>query len=164
MPVWYEVEKSEDGIINFMECNWHFHDFLIGQASYFPAKQMVELLMKYDTPNDIIILRFLKVKDFHFQSFDNPCDSMIFGSILKLSEDGCFLWYSSDDCPENDEELKNNSTWVEAENIIWAITDENGNPRELPEDKINQVWNNYGNTEYKHFQLKEYTGDKEAAM
>lgn len=51
MPVWYEVEKSEDGIINFMECNWHFHDFLIGQASYFPAKQMVELLMEYDTPN-----------------------------------------------------------------------------------------------------------------
>ena len=90
MSVWYEVEKSEDGIINFMECNWYFHDFLIGQASYFPAKQMVELLMEYDTPNDNIILRFLKIKDFHFQTFDNPCDSMIFGSILKLSEDGCF--------------------------------------------------------------------------
>ena len=29
MAVWYEVEHSEKGIHNFMECNWHFHDFKI---------------------------------------------------------------------------------------------------------------------------------------
>ena len=27
MAVWYEVEKSEAGINDFLDCNWGFHDF-----------------------------------------------------------------------------------------------------------------------------------------
>ena len=29
MAVWYEVEKSQAGIKNFLDSNWSFHDFRI---------------------------------------------------------------------------------------------------------------------------------------
>ncbi len=38
MPIWYEVEHSETGIYNFMECNWQFHDFKIERISYLSKK------------------------------------------------------------------------------------------------------------------------------
>lgn len=55
------------------------------------------------------------------------------------------------------EECRRYATWVEAERLFWAVTDEEGNPVELPEDRVNQVWNTNGKEEEKHFELKEFT-------
>lgn len=33
MGVWYEVEKTPNGINDFMECNWEFHDFTIDRIT-----------------------------------------------------------------------------------------------------------------------------------
>lgn len=59
------------------------------------------------------------------------------------------------------EEVKKYSDWIEANKILWAVTNSLGVPTEMPEDKIDQVWNTWGIIEKKHFRLTEYTGDME---
>ena len=54
---------------------------------------------------------------------------------------------------EHIEELKQSSSWIHAERLIWATTDKYGNPTELPADKIDQTWDIYGKIEHHHFDL-----------
>ena len=61
MAIWYEVEHSKKGIHNFMECNWHFHDFKIERVHYLPDSLTAELFLKYDKLEGSVILRFLNV-------------------------------------------------------------------------------------------------------
>lgn len=49
MAKWYEVEKTEKGIKEFMECNWEFHDFRAVKIQYVPGMDMVEIFLQYDT-------------------------------------------------------------------------------------------------------------------
>lgn len=44
MAIWYEVEKSEDGIYNFLECNWRFHNFSIDKIKYYRGKKSLRCL------------------------------------------------------------------------------------------------------------------------
>ncbi len=46
MAIWYEVEHSEKGIHNFMDCNWHFHDFKIERVNYLPDSYTAELFLQ----------------------------------------------------------------------------------------------------------------------
>ena len=46
-------------------------------------------------------------------------------------------------------------TWIESNRIIWAITDADGNPVEMPQNRIDQVWETWGKKEKKHFDFKE---------
>ncbi|MBQ8163525.1 MAG: hypothetical protein IJZ93_04070 [Clostridia bacterium] len=166
MPIWYEVEHSKTGIYNFMECNWHFHDFEIERISYLPDENSVELFLKYDELKGSVILRFINVYSMNvmfkveYGSLDN-----IMGSVLLLTQNGQFLWIDNDSWGDKSkhhiEELKKESSWVQAENIIWAVTDEYGNPTEMPANKIDQVWQIYGKIEHHHFDLKPYNGNNQ---
>ncbi|MBD5083282.1 MAG: hypothetical protein HDT34_03880 [Clostridiales bacterium] len=49
MAVWYEVEKTEKGIENFLESNWVFHDFTLERIEYITEKDLVEIFLRYDT-------------------------------------------------------------------------------------------------------------------
>lgn len=57
MAVWYEVEKNTEGIYNFLECNWCFHDFWIDKIEYHRTEKIVEIFMKYDELKGSVILR-----------------------------------------------------------------------------------------------------------
>lgn len=163
MAIWYEVEHSKEGIYNFMECNWCFHDFAIERVNYTPEENAVELFLKYDTMEGSIILRFLNVESLNVtvRAIKRYTDE-IFLSVLFLLDNGRFLWIDDDhgwgeDSYLHIEELKADSSWIEAERIIWAVTDKDGRPTELPDDKIDQTWDIWGKIEQHNFSLSPYT-------
>ena len=90
-------------------------------------------------------------------------DFELIGSVALLLENNSVIWLSDDSwgkqSKEHLEEIKQYTTWVEAERIFWAITDADGNPVEMPSERINQVWISYGKREEKHFDLKAFNGD-----
>ena len=158
MAIWYEVEHSKAGIYNFMECNYCFHDFKTERIHYSPEDNSAELFLKYDELKGSIILRFLDIHSMRVTiEADYGYQEELQGSVLLLLDDGQFLWIGSDTWGEQSnthiDELKKEYSWVQAEKIIWAVTDNHGLPTEMPTDKIDQVWSIYGKTEYHHFDL-----------
>ncbi len=100
------------------------------------------------------------VRDFDFRIYESQYDTIIMGAKTVLLQDGCLFWCSCEDY-DDIEEVKKYSDWIEANKILWAVTNSLGVPAEMPEDKIDQVWNTWGIIEKKHFRLTEYTGDME---
>lgn len=163
MAVWYEVEKSVIGINNFLDCNWAFHDFRLEEAKYNAAKDSLELFLKYDTMQEGVLLRFTQIHEYQVNTSRDYEAEWMYGSVVLLLDGGTMLWIDDDTWADNShehiEELKRFATWVKAERIFWAITDKDGNPVEMPSDRINQTWNTYGQIEEKHFELKEFDGN-----
>ena len=158
MAVWYEVLHSGNGIHNFMECNLHFHDFTIERISYNPDSNTAELFLKYDEVEGSVILRFVGVISMNINmQVEFGCMNEIMGSVLLLTEKGHFLWIITDSwgdqSEEHIEELKKSSSWIQAERLIWATTDKNGIPTELPANRIDQTRNIQGKNEHHHFDL-----------
>jgi len=158
MAVWYEVEHSETGIRNFMECNWHFHDFKIERVTYLSDSRTAEFFLKYDELEGSVILRFMDVHSMQINTkADMGCTRDIMGSVLLLLENGQFLWIDDDSWGEQSmdhtEDLKKGSSWVQAGRLIWAVTDSSGNPAELGAEKIDQTWSVWGKIEHHHFDL-----------
>ncbi|MBQ9743875.1 MAG: hypothetical protein IJW19_01995 [Clostridia bacterium] len=161
MAIWYEVEHSETGIHNFMECNYHFHDFKIERVSYLSDKNTTELFLKYDELENSIILKFVNVQAMNIAvKVDFGCSDEIMGSVLLLTENGQLLWIDNDSWGDKSEqhieELKKDSSWIQAESIIWAVTDEYGKPTEMPANIIDRTRIVYGKTEHHHFDLTPY--------
>ncbi len=162
MAIWYEVEHSKKGIHNFMECNWHFHDFKIERVNYLPDdSHTAELFLKYDELEGSVILRFVNVRSMNINiKVDMGYIGDIMGSVLLLLDNGQFLWIDDDSWGDQSidhiEELKKESSWIQAERLIWATTDCNGNPADLPADKIDQTLCIYGKIEHHHFDLTPY--------
>ena len=65
MAIWYEVEKSQKGIEQFLDSNWGFHDFRLERVEYTPGKDCLEIFLKYDTGEEGVLLRFTWIHDFH---------------------------------------------------------------------------------------------------
>lgn len=65
MAVWFELEKSEEGIRNFLGCNWCFHDFRLEKFTYVVEKDWVDILLNYDTDKEGRLLRFVDLGDMH---------------------------------------------------------------------------------------------------
>lgn len=165
MAIWYTIEHTKESINNFMEFNYHFHDFSIEKVTYIPDENIAELFLKYDELKDSIILRFINVRGMNVSvKVDCGYADEIMGSVLLLTDNNQFLWIDGDVWGEQSEqhieELKKECSWIQAENIIWALTDENGNPTEMPPYKIDQTWNIYGKIEHRHFDLIPYIKNK----
>lgn len=160
MAIWYEVEKSQTGIKNFLDSNWSFHDFRIEKIEYIPSRDMVEMFLKYDTQTEGVLLRFLGVHDVSIAVPDDYEADYIFGCSVFRQENNSLIWLNDEvNCEEQLDKVKQFATWVKAQRIIWAITDGDGNPIEMPTERIDQVWNIWGKIEEKHFDLKEFDGD-----
>lgn len=157
MAIWYEVEKTEDGINNFLDCNWGFHDFRAERIEYVPEMDMVEIYLKYDTRKEGVLLRFAWIKDMHINTQHDYDADWIYNSCLFITEKGTLIWVDEDITELEFGEVKHFATWVEAERMFWAVTDEEGNLVEMPEERINQEWNIDGKVVKKHFVLKEFS-------
>lgn len=163
MAVWYEVEKTEQGFYDFLECNWEFHDFRIEKVEYTSKKDMVEIFLKYDTGVEGVLLRFVGIQDMHIiTERDYEADWICESSIIGI-KNNMLIWLDNWnlDAEHMDEleQAKICTTWVEAEWLFWAVTDAEGNPVEMPADRIDQEWEVYGTVERKHFNLKEFKGN-----
>lgn len=162
MAIWYMVEQSTQGIKDFMECNWSFHDFRIERVSFIPGKDCVELFLLYDTRKDGVLLRFLNPHGMSVNvDIDYEADWLLGASLMK--EDDTILWIAADNIDLDNEyleDLKKHLTWIQAEKLIWAVSDGNGKPVEMPATRLNQIWNDYGVKIEKHFQFKEFVQDE----
>lgn len=75
----------------------------------------------------------------------------LFGTTLLLREDGDLQWFAAEDIIAAKVENPTFCTWVKSREMIWAITDGEGQPVAMPVDRLNQVWHDYGKTIEKHF-------------
>ena len=93
----------------------------------------------------------IRVCDDYMTDYLSACKCVI--------KDKHFFWYDDEDLTlDNIDEITQYCNWVECERIIWAVTDGSGMPIEMPDDRIDQVWNVWGKTEYHHFDFPEYKG------
>ena len=155
MAIWYKVEKTEQGIKDFLDCNWGFHDFRIERVEYVTGNDMVEIFLRYDTRKEGVRLRFVGLSGVHiYVNLDYEAD-WLFGTILLLRDDGDLQWLVADDVSETEAENPTFCTWVKSREMTWAVTDGEGQPVEMPVDRLNQVWHDYGKTIEKHFSFQE---------
>lgn len=160
MAIWYEVEKTQSGMKDFMECNWDFHDFTVERITYMPDSDLIEMFLKYDELEGSVLLRFIDVVDFRIVPRDRDYSSELMGSVIALDESDFLTWVADDSYPaENVDEAKKYATWIKSGKIIWTVTNAQGMPDEMPSYKIDQQWKIYGKTVEKHFSLKEYKED-----
>ena len=97
MTIWYELEKSPEGIRNFLESNWHFHDFRLESIEYTAGKDMVEVLLMYDSGEEGVLLRFTCIHDLHIQTGRDYEADWIMESILIQLEEGSIMWVERGD-------------------------------------------------------------------
>ncbi|MDE6723483.1 MAG: hypothetical protein K2J55_04730, partial [Eubacterium sp.] len=129
---------------------------------YSTEKDLVEIFLRYDTMDEGVLLRFSHIQNMHIDT-NRDYDFELVGSTALLLENNSVIWLSDDSwgnqSKEHLDEIKQNTTWVEAERLFWAITDADGNPVEMPPERINQVWIMDEKREEKHFDLKAFNGD-----
>jgi len=151
MAIWYEVEKTDSGIRGFLDCVAYFHDYKIERIRYDPDNHNAEVFFKYDKLEGSMIIGV---------TVHSWLEDYIFGAVLLRLDNGNMLWINDgrfgEESSKHIEELKADSSWIEAERIIWAVTDENGNPAEMPDHMIDQTWITYGKETRHHFDLKPY--------
>lgn len=155
MAIWYKVEKTEQSINDFLDCNWGFHDFRIERVEYVAGNDMVEIFLRYDTGKEGVRLRFVGLSGVHiYVNLDYEAD-WLYGTTLLLRNDGDLQWFAAEDVSEAEAENPTFCTWVKSSEMTWAVTDGEGRPVEMPADRFNQVWHNHGETIEKHFSFQE---------
>ena len=155
MAIWYKVEKTEQGIKDFLDCNWGFHDFRIERVEYVAGHDMVEIFLRYDTGKEGVRLRFVGLSGVHISVNLDYREAWLYNTTLLLGDDGDLQWLAADDVSETEAENPTFCTWVKSREMTWAVTDGEGQPVEMPIDRLNQVWHDYGKIIEKHFQFQE---------
>lgn len=156
VAIWHKVNATEQGVADFLDCNWGFHDFRIERVSFIPKSDTCEVFLKYDTGKEGVILRFSKLHDLFIRVDEDYLEAWLFGSTLLLQENGAIRWIAADDVTEYELESCTFATWVEADQLIWAVTDGDGQPIEMPAKRLHRVWNDCGKRVEKHFQFEGY--------
>lgn len=158
MAVWYTADASEAGRKAFLDFHRRFCGFRIGHAVTDAEQQQTDLFLQYDAYRGVL-LRFLGVTGVHIPP-EKPTDAWIAGASLIQAEEGFLIWY---DCDEMDygnekdrEKILQEACWICAAKLIWAVTDAAGNPVEMPEDRLDQTWEDYAVTTHHHFEFVPY--------
>lgn len=151
MSVWYKVNATEQGITDFLDCNWGFHDFRIERVTFVPESDTCEVFLKYDTGKEGVVLRFSKLRGMFIRVDEDYLDAWLFGSTLLLQENGTMRWIAADDVSAEEAAACTFATWVEADQLLWAVTDGDGQPIEMPSDCLHQLWNVDGKDIEKQF-------------
>lgn len=155
MAIWYKVEKTEQGIKDFLDCNWGFHDFRIERVEYVAGNDMVEIFLRYDTGKEGVRLRFVGLSGVHIAVIFDYKETWLYDTTLLLRDDRDLQWFAAEDVSEEEANDPSFCTWVKSREMTWAVTDGEGQPVEIPENRLNQVWNVYGETVEKHFSFRE---------
>lgn len=160
MAIWYEVEKTEHGLLHFHEANWEFHDFRIARITYFPEHNMIDIYLQYDTKKEGRLLRFYDVSAMHIEPVylsDYPY-SWMEGTLIWLEDDN-LVWVDSEFYSVGDPELKKametDFNWVKSRRLFWAFTDAAGLPIEMPSDLIEHPFLDNNEEYYETYDLKE---------
>ncbi len=158
MAIWYKVKKTAEGLKQFLECNWEFHDFRIESVAYHARGDYTEVYLAYDTGEEGVMLRFVGMVRVNLPLGEYYADAWLCGSGAFVTERDTIIWAPGDDYDFDTEEGRLNAMtevgWIEAVDLCWAVTDAKGTPVEMPADRIDQVWVTYGVKSYHHFELE----------
>ena len=95
------------------------------------------MFLEYDDPREGVFLRFLGVRDFGIVPGNWYEDAYLWGATLAFAGDGGLVWLSDELFREETiEGLKDRTCWVRADRIIWAISNADGEPGEMPSGKL----------------------------
>ena len=139
MAVWYKVDKTKSGIKEFMDCNWGFHDFRIEKLSFLPEKDIVEVFLKYDTDKEGILLHFIGVRGVTVYAGGDYLTDWIIESTLLLRERNTLQWIPGNHVTPEEMDQGMPLTWVESDELVWAVTDGEGNPIAMPNERLKQL-------------------------
>lgn len=160
--MWYELEKTEEGIGKFLDWIGGFHDFRIERISLDRKEGTAEVFLLYDTFRDGVLLRFSGTKNAHISCRRGYEEGFIYsGTILRVPPSS-ILFIDDDDYRENDpedfEDLLRSSTWVEAESLVFAITDGDGVPSDTPPEHLHSLLPGADPDRREVFAFKRYNG------
>lgn len=160
MAIWYEIEHSKKGIENFLNCTGYLHDYRVERMEYVPSKSLVEMFCKYDTDREGVLLRFVDVGGVHIRTDVDYRDAWTWCATVVVEKNQTLSFFQSDE--DVDWEAKKEpiyDTYVNARRIMFAITDKDGKPVEMPENRMDfTVHNSFENTDTEyHLTLQEFT-------
>ena len=143
MAVWYQVEKTEEGLQQFLESNCEFHDYRIERVDYHAAEDYTDVYLAYDTGTEGVLIRFLGMIRLTIPLGRLYAGAWLSGTTVFVSERNSIVWIPEEDCddPGTEEERERimlHYSWIEAEEICWAVTDAEGSPVEMPADRIDK--------------------------
>lgn len=145
MNKWFIVKKEKDYLKEFLELFWEFHDFRIKKIIYDTEHYSVDVILEYDTPAEMddVLLRFVAVTSMHVNcNIDYEAD-WIYGAGLCITDENNLLWYNDEDITDVEEVKKaKHVTYVESEEIRFALVDHEGKPLNFPETMLHQTWRN----------------------
>lgn len=164
MAKWYEIVKDKKYIDDFMYYVRGLHDCRVVNVNCSYEKQFTDIFIQYDSEKEGIVLRFLGVKRVHLNVTDDFPAYWLYDTDILISDDNTLIWFDDGECGDEFDELKDYMTWAEADKILFAFTDGKGNIQDIPEDRIDALferWNDMVHEDdertVKTFKWVEYT-------
>ena len=137
MNNWYYIENTEDDAQELLEMFWEFHDFRIQNINYNLEKDIIDLILEYDSDDLQVQLRFIHIYDFNFAPPGDYLADWLAGTILLITSSGAIMWISADDI-EREDQVSKYDTWIKSKELHYAVIDEYGKPKEIPAIIIDQ--------------------------
>lgn len=141
MAVWYEVERTERGIADFMECNRKFRDFRIERITFVAEDDTCEIYLKHATCAGGLVLRFSELCDMFIRVDGDYLESWLAGATLLVRKNGVIRWIAAGNVAEDALQDCAFATWVESHRLTWAITDAEEQPAEIQAQQLHGYWN-----------------------
>ena len=99
--------------------------------------------LAYDTGTEGVLIRFLGMIRLTIPLGRLYAGAWLSGTTVFVSERNSIVWIPEEDCddPGTEEERERimlHYGWIEAEEICWAVPDAEGNPVEMPADRIDK--------------------------
>ncbi len=95
-----------------------------------------------------VLLRFIGNVSMNFLPVQDYAVDWLTGASLGKNEKGQIVWAGDDDIDAHD--LPNDVLWITGNSLRYALLDEKGQPKKLPEDLVHQTWHhlNYDTDKY----------------
>ena len=155
MAVWYRVEKTEKGITDFLDCNRGFRDYRPERLTGGAGDGITELFLQNETQTEGVLLRFIGTVRTEIRLNENDPDRRLYEARARIGENGAIVWIMEDDLRLEEENGEDEAPAgrIEAKELLWAVTDAEGVPVEMPADRIDQTLIDYSVTTHRHFDL-----------
>lgn len=139
---------TEDELHELHEMFCGFHDFRIERIDYSAAPDRIDLQLEYDTHDIRILLRFIGNVSMNFIPTDDFGADWLIGATLGIGAENRIIWAAHEDIPLTN--LPSSVLWISGNSLQYALLDEDGQTKELPEELIHQTWHelNYKTGKY----------------
>ena len=130
--------QTEEELTELLDMFWGFHDFRIERVDYNAASDRIDLHLEYDTHEYRVLLRFMGNVSMNFLPVGDYAVDWLFGASLGIDSKHRIVWVGDDDILPD--ERPDDVLWIAGDVLHYALLDDDGNPRALPEELLHQTW------------------------